>query len=116
MNKWIAGARPKTLPAAVVPVLVGSGAAAHFDHFVWWRAFLALFVSLALQVGVNYANDYSDGIRGTDEKRTGPVRLVGQGLASPSSVKRAAFVSFGVAMVAGLVLSVLSTLWLVLLG
>jgi 1,4-dihydroxy-2-naphthoate polyprenyltransferase len=115
-SEWLAGARPKTLPAAIVPVLVGTGVAAHDNNFVWWRALLALVVSLALQVGVNYANDYSDGIRGTDEKRTGPVRLVGQGLVSPHSVKRAAFISFGVAMIAGLALCLVSSLWLLLLG
>ena len=75
------GARPRTLPAAVVPVVVGSGVAFGYGHFSLWRGVLALIVALALQVGVNYANDYSDGIRGTDEVRVGPVRLVAAGVA-----------------------------------
>ena len=83
MNRWVAGARPRTLPAAVVPVAVGAGAAVGVGGVVWWRAAVALVVSLALQVGVNYANDYSDGVRGTDDVRVGPVRLVGIGLAEP---------------------------------
>ena len=113
---WVEGARPRTLPAAVAPVLVGSGAAA-FDHgFVWWKAVLAMLVSLALQVGVNYANDYSDGIRGTDADRVGPLRLVGSGVASPTAVKTAAFACFGVAAVCGLVLAVTTTWWLVAVG
>jgi 1,4-dihydroxy-2-naphthoate octaprenyltransferase len=104
---WVAGARPRTLPAAVVPVAVGTAVAAA-DGVIWWRAGAALVVSLALQVGTNYANDYSDGIRGTDadERRVGPVRLVGQGLARPKAVKLAAFGAFGVAGVAGLALAV----------
>jgi 1,4-dihydroxy-2-naphthoate polyprenyltransferase len=101
---WISGARPRTLSAAVSPVLVGSGAAAAAGHFVWWAALLALVVALALQVGVNYANDYSDGVRGTDAHRVGPFRLVGSGAAAPTAVKAAAFVAFGVAAVAGLLL------------
>ena len=113
---WVEGARPRTLPAAVSPVLVGSGAAAAASSFVWDRALLALVVALALQVGVNYANDYSDGIRGTDEVRVGPLRLVGSGVATPRSVKRAAFAAFAVAGVAGLVLSLLTTPWLLLVG
>jgi 1,4-dihydroxy-2-naphthoate octaprenyltransferase len=83
---------------------------------VWWKALLALVVSLALQVGVNYANDYSDGIRGTDAERVGPMRLVGSGAASPTAVKRAAFVAFGVAAVAGLVLAATTAWWLVAVG
>ncbi|MBK5217203.1 MAG: 1,4-dihydroxy-2-naphthoate octaprenyltransferase, partial [Propionibacteriales bacterium] len=78
---WIEGARPRTLPAAVAPVLAGSGAAAFADAFVWWKALLCLGLSLALQIGVNYANDYSDGIKGTDNDRVGPLRLVGSGVA-----------------------------------
>ena len=105
MNRWIIGARPRTLPAAIVPVAVGAGAAAGEGDFVWWRVGAALVVSLALQIGVNYANDYSDGVRGTDDVRVGPARLVGGGLASPSSVKLAAFVSF--VIVAILVLDIL---------
>src|SRR5690348_11871955 len=84
--QWIEGARPRTLPNAVAPVLAGTGAAAWLDSAVWWKALLALVVSLALIVGVNYANDYSDGIRGTDDVRTGPLRLVGSKLASPRAV------------------------------
>ncbi len=84
MNRWIIGARPRTLPAAVVPVALGATAAVGAGDVVWWRVALALVVSLALQVGVNYANDYSDGVRGTDDVRVGPVRLVASGLASPA--------------------------------
>jgi 1,4-dihydroxy-2-naphthoate polyprenyltransferase len=113
---WVAGARPRTLPAAIVGVAVGSGVAAGYHHFVAWRALLALIVALALQVGVNYANDYSDGIRGTDEQRVGPVRLVGSGLATPGQVLTAALLSFLVAGLAGLVLAAAVSWWLVLLG
>lgn len=113
---WIAGARPRTLPAAVVPVVVGGACALEADSQVWWRISLALVVSLSLQVGVNYANDYSDGVKGTDEKRVGPLRLVGSGLASPSSVKRAAFTALGIAGAAGLVLAAATTWWLLLVG
>lgn len=109
--QWIAGARPRTLPAAFAPVLVGTAIAAWDEAAVWNRALLALVVTVALQIGVNYANDYSDGIRGTDAQRVGPVRLVGQGLAEPRMVKRAALLSFVVAGVAGLVLVLLSGLW-----
>ncbi len=115
-SQWLEGARPRTLPAAVAPVLVGTGAAAYAAGFVWWKALLALVVSLALQVGVNYANDYSDGIRGTDADRVGPFRLVGSGAAAPGQVKRAAFGAFGVAGVVGLVLAATSSWWLVLVG
>ncbi|WP_235737473.1 1,4-dihydroxy-2-naphthoate polyprenyltransferase [Nocardioides alcanivorans] len=115
-SQWIAGARPRTLPAALAPVLAGTGVAAHHGDEVWWKALLALVVSLALQVGVNYANDYSDGIRGTDEDRVGPLRLVGSGLVEPGLVKRAAFLSFGVAAVAGLVLAATTAWWLVAVG
>ncbi len=82
--QWIEGARPRTLPAAIAPVLVGTGAAAYLDGFVWWKALLALGVALALQIGVNYANDYSDGIRGTDDDRVGPLRLVGSKVGQPA--------------------------------
>jgi 1,4-dihydroxy-2-naphthoate octaprenyltransferase len=115
-SDWIAGARPRTLPAAVAPVLAGTAVAAYGDSAVWWKALLALVVSLALQVGVNYANDYSDGIRGTDADRVGPMRLVGSGTASPRAVKAAAFASFGVAAVAGLVLAATTAWWLVAVG
>lgn len=115
-SDWLAGARPRTLPAAVAPVLAGTGVAAYVDGAVWWKALLALVVSLALQVGVNYANDYSDGIRGTDADRVGPMRLVGSGAASPGSVKAAAFTAFGVAAAAGLVLAATTAWWLVAVG
>jgi 1,4-dihydroxy-2-naphthoate octaprenyltransferase len=114
--QWIEGARPRTLPAAISPVLVGTGAAAFLDHFVWWKALLALGVALALQIGVNYANDYSDGIRGTDENRVGPLRLVGSKVASPQQVKTAAFSCFGLAAVLGVVLCATSNWWLLVAG
>lgn len=105
---WLAGARPRTLPAAIVPVAVGAACAVgEGTDTEWWRAGLALAVALALQVGVNYANDYSDGVRGTDdERRVGPLRLVGSGLVPAASVKRASIVSFGIAGVVGAVLAV----------
>nr|WP_221633954.1 1,4-dihydroxy-2-naphthoate polyprenyltransferase [Nocardioides luti] len=114
--EWLAGARPRTLPAAVSPVLAGTGVAAYADGLVWWKALLALVVSLALQVAVNYANDYSDGIRGTDDERVGPMRLVGSRRATPRAVKTAAFLAFGVAGVAGLVLAATTAWWLVAVG
>ncbi|MGZ4445545.1 MAG: 1,4-dihydroxy-2-naphthoate polyprenyltransferase [Nocardioides sp.] len=114
--EWLAGSRPRTLPAAVSPVLAGTGVAAYVDAACWWKALLALVVSLALQVGVNYANDYSDGIRGTDDVRVGPMRLVGSGVATAAAVKRAAFLAFGVAGVAGLVLAATTAWWLVAVG
>ena len=113
---WLAGARPRTLPAAISPVLAGTGIAVYDDEAVWWKAALALVVAVALQVGVNYANDYSDGIRGTDAQRVGPMRLVGSSTASPGSVKRAAFLAFGVAAVAGLLLAATTAWWLVAVG
>jgi 1,4-dihydroxy-2-naphthoate polyprenyltransferase len=113
---WVAGARPRTLPAAIVPVAVGTGVAIGYGELNLGRAALALFVSLALQVGVNYANDYSDGIRGTDEQRVGPVRLVGSGLAPARHVLAAAMGCFAAACVAGLVLAALSSWWVLLLG
>jgi len=115
-SQWVAGARPRTLPAAVAPVVAGTGVAAYADGFVWWKALLALVVSLALQVGVNYANDYSDGIRGTDDDRVGPLRLTGSGTAPAAAVRRAAFAAFGVAAAAGLVLATTTAWWLVALG
>ncbi len=115
-GQWIEGARPRTLPAAVAPVLAGTAIALFEDRAVWWKAALALAVSLALQVGVNYANDYSDGVRGTDADRVGPLRLVGSGLASPRSVRTAAFASFGVAACFGLVLAATTAWWLVAVG
>src|SRR5258708_11324018 len=113
---WVAGARPRTLPAAIVPVVVGTGVAVGYGRFSAWRAVLALVVALALQIGVNYANDYSDGIRGTDERRVGPVRLVASGLARPRQVLAAALGCFAVACVAGLVLAAVSSWWLLLPG
>ena len=120
-GRWIAGARPRTLPAAIVPVLVGTACAVR-DNGEWnhgiivWRAIAALIVSLAIQVGTNYANDYSDGVRGTDAVRVGPVRLVATGLASASAVKRAAFASFAVAAIAGLALAAVAGWWLIAVG
>jgi 1,4-dihydroxy-2-naphthoate polyprenyltransferase len=110
-TQWLAGARPRTLPAACSPVIAGTGLAVFERGASWVAAVLALVVSLALQVGVNYANDYSDGIRGTDTERVGPQRLVGSGLASPPLVKRAAFVSFGIACLAGLALVIMTQYW-----
>ena len=147
VRKWWLGARPRTLPAAVVPVVVGT-AAAHFRHRVtevvvhlsdgagtayhstvtlhlpvhgpkvnaWWCALGALIVALAIQVGTNYANDYSDGIRGTDDARVGPVRLTATGLAPPGAVKRAALLAFGLAGVVGLGLAWATSWWILLVG
>jgi 1,4-dihydroxy-2-naphthoate octaprenyltransferase len=114
MNKWIIGARPRTLPAAIAPVAVATALAGNEAAPV--AALLALFVSLALQVGVNFANDYSDGIRGTDSERVGPVRLTASGLASAQAVKGAAFISFALAAVAGLALAAMTTWWLIAVG
>jgi 1,4-dihydroxy-2-naphthoate octaprenyltransferase len=116
VNRWIIGARPRTLPAAVVPVAVGAACAVGEGGIVWWRVAAALAVSLALQVGVNYANDYSDGVRGTDDQRVGPTRLVASGLAPAASVKRAALVAFAVAGVFGLSLAATVSWWLLLVG
>ncbi|MEO5838396.1 MAG: 1,4-dihydroxy-2-naphthoate polyprenyltransferase [Acidimicrobiales bacterium] len=121
MQHWIAGARPRTLPAAIVPVLVGTACAVRdtgeWNHgVIVWRALAAMVVSLAIQVGTNYANDYSDGVKGTDAVRVGPVRLVASGLASASSVKRAAFASFAVAAIAGLALAAAAGWWLIAVG
>jgi len=114
-GEWIQGARPRTFPAALAPVLVGTGIAQHFDSLNIVRALLALVVALALQAGVNFANDYSDGIRGTDRVRVGPVRLVGQGLAKPHLVKRAAFFMFAIAMASGFTLVLLTQAWWLLI-
>jgi 1,4-dihydroxy-2-naphthoate octaprenyltransferase len=122
VNKWIAGARPRTLPAAIVPVLVGTACAVGDTGagrgIVWWRAVAAMVTAIAIQVGTNYANDYSDGKRGTDDpgQRVGPPRLVGWGLATPQSVRRAAIGSFAVAGVAGLALAIAVSWWLLLVG
>ncbi|HQZ10810.1 MAG TPA: 1,4-dihydroxy-2-naphthoate polyprenyltransferase, partial [Ornithinibacter sp.] len=114
LNQWVAGARPRTLPAAIAPVILGTAAAHLLGRADLALAILALLVALSLQVGVNYANDYSDGIRGTDEARVGPVRLVGQRLAAPSNVKAAAMLSFAAAAMAGLALVGLSEAWIML--
>ncbi|MEP6664867.1 MAG: 1,4-dihydroxy-2-naphthoate polyprenyltransferase [Nocardioidaceae bacterium] len=114
--QWVEGARPRTLPAAISPVVAGTGVAIYADGLVWWKALLALLVALALQVAVNYANDYSDGVKGTDDNRVGPLRLVGSRSATPGQVKVAAFAGFGIAAAAGLVLAATSSWWLLLVG
>jgi 1,4-dihydroxy-2-naphthoate octaprenyltransferase len=108
VNRWVEGARPRTLPAAIVPVLVGTAAAAgsRAGGIIWWRAGAAMVVAVAIQIATNYVNDYADGVRGTDDRRVGPVRLVAGGLASASAVKRAALLAGLVAVVAGLALTV----------
>jgi 1,4-dihydroxy-2-naphthoate octaprenyltransferase len=128
-RRWVLGARPRTLAAAAVPVLVGTasgwwltraataGTTGPVDgQPIWWRAACALVVALGVQVGTNYANDYSDGVRGTDADRVGPVRLVASGLATPEAVRRAALIAFGVAAVAGLALAAAVTWWLLPIG
>ena len=114
--QWIEGARPRTLPNAVAPVIAGTGAAAWLHAAIWWKALLALVVAVAMVVGVNYANDYSDGIRGTDDDRVGPLRLVGSRLAAPRSVLAAAVVAFGISAAAGLFLAATSAPWLIAVG
>ena len=114
--QWVSGARPRTLPNAIAPVVAGTGAAAWLHAAVWWKALLALAVAVALIVGVNYANDYSDGIRGTDDERAGPMRLVGSRLAAPRSVLTAAAVSLTVAAIAGLALALVTAPWLIAVG
>ena len=114
MNRWILGARPRTLPAAIAPVLVASSLAG--SDFNWFRAALALKVALWLQIGVNFANDYSDGVKGTDTHRIGPTRLVASGLATARSVKFAAFISFGIASICGLWLAILTSPILIAVG
>lgn len=113
---WIEGARPRTLPNAIAPVFAGTGAAAALGEAVWWKALLALVVALAFVIGVNFANDYSDGVRGTDDDRVGPVRLVGSGLVAPALVKRAAFACFGIGAAAGIALALTSAWWLIVVG
>ena len=113
-EQWIAGARPKTLPAAIAPVLVGTAFAGYNASIL--HTLLALIVALALQVGVNYANDYSDGIKGTDADRVGPMRLVGSGAATAKDVKSAAFISFAIAAIAGLILASRTSWLLIILG
>ncbi|MGB0972560.1 MAG: 1,4-dihydroxy-2-naphthoate polyprenyltransferase [Mycobacterium sp.] len=114
--QWVEGARPRTLPNAVAPVIVGTGAAAWLGAASWWKALLALLVAVAMIIGVNYANDYSDGIRGTDDVRSGPLRLVGSKLAAPRAVLTAAVTSLAVASTAGLVLAWFSAPWLIGVG
>ncbi|MFW0788684.1 1,4-dihydroxy-2-naphthoate polyprenyltransferase [Gordonia sp. CPCC 205333] len=125
VKQWIDGARPRTLPNAIAPVIAGTGAALHlaadgvgdrFGGIEWWKAALALAVSLSLIIGVNYANDYSDGVRGTDDDRVGPMRLVGSGAASAQAVKLAAFGCLGLGAVCGLVLALVTAWWLVVVG
>jgi 1,4-dihydroxy-2-naphthoate octaprenyltransferase len=116
LAQWISGARPRTLPNAIAPVIAGTGAAAWLHGAVWWKALLALAVSVSLIIGVNYANDYSDGIRGTDDERAGPLRLVGSKVAAPRSVLAAAIISLVLAAVAGVALAVVSAPWLIAVG
>ncbi len=113
---WVEGARPRTLGAAVSPVLVGTAVASRYGDVIWWRALFCLVLAVALQVGVNYANDYSDGIRGVDTQRRGPVRLTASGLAAPAEVRRAAFLSFAVAALLGIVLALAVDWRLILVG
>lgn len=112
----VLGARPRTLPAAVVPVVIGSAVIENVGLAQWWRIGLAMVVSVSLQIAVNYANDYSDGIRGTDDNRVGPVRLVGSGLVAASVVKKSAFLMLGIAAIAGLALAAYSSWWIIAIG
>lgn len=114
MNKWVLGARPRTLPAAIAPVVVASALAG--PDFNWFRAALALKVGVWLQIGVNFANDYSDGVKGTDANRIGPTRLVASGLATAKSVKMAAYISFLIASIAGVWLALLTSPILIAVG
>jgi len=111
ISTWITGARVRTLPLALAPIVLGSATAYSLDSFDLPLALLALAVALLLQIGVNYANDYSDGVRGTDENRVGPKRLTASGMARPEAVKRAAFITFGLAMLAGLAIVVITAQW-----
>ena len=113
-EEWIAGARPKTLPAAIAPVIVGTAFAGY--NATLFNTFLALVVALGLQIGVNYANDYSDGIKGTDADRVGPMRLVGSGAATPNAVKNAAIISFAISALAGLLIASRTSWWLLIIG
>ncbi len=113
MNKWLIGARIKTLPAAISPVLIGTSYA---EQITWINAALALIVALFLQIAVNYANDYSDGVKGTDQNRIGPIRLVASGLASAIAVRNAAYISFLIAAIAGSILSFNTSMWLFIIG
>ena len=113
---WLAAARPRTLPAAISPVAVGVAVSGATATVSWWRAVLCLVVSLSIQIGANYANDYADGVRGTDRERVGPVRLVAAGLATPAAVRRAAFAAFGVGAAAGAVIALSRSPWLLVAG
>ena len=113
---WFAATRPRTLSASLTPVAVGIGVARSTGHVVAWHAALAFVVSFSIQIGANFANDYSDGVRGTDAKRVGPTRLVASGLASPAAVRAAAVASFGLGAAAGLVLAIVMSPWLILVG
>jgi 1,4-dihydroxy-2-naphthoate octaprenyltransferase len=113
LNKWLIGARIKTLPAAISPVLIGTSYA---EQITWINAALALIVALFLQIAVNYANDYSDGIKGADQNRIGPIRLVASGLASAVAVRNAAYISFLIAAIAGSILSFSISMWLFIIG
>lgn len=114
--EWVEGIRPRTLPNAIAPVIAGTGGAAWLQTVVWWKALLALVVSVSLTIGVNLANDYSDGIRGTDDQRSGPTRLVGSALATPRAVLTAAIISMSIGGLAGLVLAATSAPWLIAVG
>lgn len=116
LTQWVEGSRPRTFPNALAPVIAGTAAAAWLHSAVWWKALLALVVAMALVIGVNFANDYSDGIRGTDDDRAGPLRLVGSKLATPRAVAGAAVVSLSIAAVAGLALAFVSAPWLIAVG
>lgn len=116
LTHWIQGARPRTLGAAVSPVLVGTAVASRYGDVIWWRALFCLLLAVALQVGVNYANDYSDGVRGVDTQRRGPVRLTAGGLAAPAKVKRAALLAFAAGGLLGIVLAVAVDWRLILVG
>jgi 1,4-dihydroxy-2-naphthoate octaprenyltransferase len=114
LDTWVKGGRPRTLAAAIAPVIVGTALAG--THAMFARAALALIVSLSLQIGVNYSNDYSDGVRGTDSDRVGPIRIVASGLATPAAVRKAAFIAFSLAGIAGIALAALSSWWLLIVG
>lgn len=116
-SQWVAAARLRTLPMAIAPVVVGSAAAAQLGSFHLGKALLALIVALALQIGVNYSNDYSDGIRGTDDDRVGPFRITGSGASAPATVRNMAFTFYGIAAVSGLALTIWANAWwLILVG
>ena len=117
MNVWVEAARPRTLPASAAPVLVGTAAGASDGGFVWWRFVLALVVAVAVQVAVNYANDYFDGVRGVDTvMRAGPRRAVASGLVTPQQMIRGIVVALVVAAGAGLALAATVSWWLLLVG